>query len=515
MGGVFGKSEADTLAEVIEKGDIEKVREFLAKLEAVRSSSETDRSTTRALQDFDLNSQVYRGHTALQLAAKAHRPEIVRLLLSVPGRDTAQPDKGDVNIDHANGQMWTALHFAAWRSHPPNCAQCVADLLYRKADPFIAGKDGLTALDVARQARCPNCVRTIEDNVKLWQGWVDQYEGGLLKIPSWKPKWLVVLRDRRPNTGATPSPFQVTCSSCNAIQQAPVLVPQFRCQSCGSELLVCPSLQLAVYEPGAAATSTVMVLPDTAVPAICQVLPQLPAQIEAKSSVDSGLLSATGSLFRGSWKRALQSTLGSKREYGFTLKIFGHKQLLTEYCFRVATNKDREDLLNILKNPIQAVYEASMQSAAWAQRQTSPAIEPQGTDSVSSGAAAAAAAEALPSKTGHYGLQTSVQPSPAIGGTDAASASSSSAAAPASAAATPPAPQAGPNAVERETAEEEGDDEAGQCVVCMERPADSAVVPCGHMCGCETCLKAIQASAMPQCPMCRGPFTSTIRIYRS
>lgn len=54
----------------------------------------------------------------------------------------------------------------------------------------------------------------------------------------------------------------------------------------------------------------------------------------------------------------------------------------------------------------------------------------------------------------------------------------------------------------------------GACVVCLEVPADSAVVPCGHMCACHTCLVRIQACSA-RCPVCRGPVTSTIKIYRA
>merc|ERR1712113_109740 len=65
-----------------------------------------------------------------------------------------------------------------------------------------------------------------------------------------------------------------------------------------------------------------------------------------------------------------------------------------------------------------------------------------------------------------------------------------------------------------EEGKQQQEDDSGMCVVCLERRADTAVVPCGHMCGCETCLKGLQASKHAECPMCRGPVTSTIRIYR-
>lgn len=56
--------------------------------------------------------------------------------------------------------------------------------------------------------------------------------------------------------------------------------------------------------------------------------------------------------------------------------------------------------------------------------------------------------------------------------------------------------------------------ESNQCTVCMDNPSDSAVVPCGHMCGCYGCLEKIRTSPLPHCPLCRGPVTSVVRIYR-
>jgi len=59
------------------------------------------------------------------------------------------------------------------------------------------------------------------------------------------------------------------------------------------------------------------------------------------------------------------------------------------------------------------------------------------------------------------------------------------------------------------------EDENGVCAVCLEQPADAAVVPCGHMCGCYACLEMLQTSSSSLCPICRGPVDSVIRIYRS
>merc|ERR1711879_148432 len=58
------------------------------------------------------------------------------------------------------------------------------------------------------------------------------------------------------------------------------------------------------------------------------------------------------------------------------------------------------------------------------------------------------------------------------------------------------------------------EDEGGACAVCLEQPANAAVVPCGHMCACYACLEMLQISSS-LCPICRGPVDSVIRIYRS
>ncbi len=47
-----------------------------------------------------------------------------------------------------------------------------------------------------------------------------------------------------------------------------------------------------------------------------------------------------------------------------------------------------------------------------------------------------------------------------------------------------------------------------QCVVCMASPADHLVVPCGHQCGCEACLKPLRA-----CPICRGAVQSVVKVF--
>ena len=52
------------------------------------------------------------------------------------------------------------------------------------------------------------------------------------------------------------------------------------------------------------------------------------------------------------------------------------------------------------------------------------------------------------------------------------------------------------------------------CVVCMSKPADHLVLPCGHQCGCESCLNEILKRS-GGCPICRKPIEGVIRVFRS
>mmetsp|Transcript_7829 Transcript_7829/g.10957 ORF Transcript_7829/g.10957 Transcript_7829/m.10957 type:complete len:429 (+) Transcript_7829:76-1362(+) len=47
-----------------------------------------------------------------------------------------------------------------------------------------------------------------------------------------------------------------------------------------------------------------------------------------------------------------------------------------------------------------------------------------------------------------------------------------------------------------------------ECVVCQDTAAVRAVVPCGHLCLCDTC-----ANSVVTCPLCRGQRQSTLKIF--
>lgn len=57
--------------------------------------------------------------------------------------------------------------------------------------------------------------------------------------------------------------------------------------------------------------------------------------------------------------------------------------------------------------------------------------------------------------------------------------------------------------------------EKPQCVICQVEAPVRAVVPCGHVCLCDNCAVSIseRESNDRLCPLCRGPVSSTLRIY--
>ncbi|CAI0457916.1 unnamed protein product [Linum tenue] len=50
------------------------------------------------------------------------------------------------------------------------------------------------------------------------------------------------------------------------------------------------------------------------------------------------------------------------------------------------------------------------------------------------------------------------------------------------------------------------------CVICLDAPVEGACVPCGHMAGCMSCLKEIQAKKWG-CPVCRTKIDQVVRLY--
>src|SRR3972149_7808690 len=50
------------------------------------------------------------------------------------------------------------------------------------------------------------------------------------------------------------------------------------------------------------------------------------------------------------------------------------------------------------------------------------------------------------------------------------------------------------------------EDENTDCVVCLDKPHDVVIVPCGHYCLCSICASTLHRTS-GKCPLCRGKIT--------
>ena len=57
--------------------------------------------------------------------------------------------------------------------------------------------------------------------------------------------------------------------------------------------------------------------------------------------------------------------------------------------------------------------------------------------------------------------------------------------------------------------------ESNECNVCYERPVNSVLYTCGHMCMCFECAQAVRKEKTALCPICRQEIKDVIKIYRS
>ena len=60
-----------------------------------------------------------------------------------------------------------------------------------------------------------------------------------------------------------------------------------------------------------------------------------------------------------------------------------------------------------------------------------------------------------------------------------------------------------------EAAEDGEDDDGGACVICLDAPAEMALVPCGHQCVCRE-----DAQKVATCPVCRTPVREMLRVFQ-
>ncbi|XP_026501508.1 probable E3 ubiquitin-protein ligase MGRN1 [Vanessa tameamea] len=61
------------------------------------------------------------------------------------------------------------------------------------------------------------------------------------------------------------------------------------------------------------------------------------------------------------------------------------------------------------------------------------------------------------------------------------------------------------------TAEEETEDGGSECVICMCDVRDTLILPCRHLCLCNSCADSLRYQAN-NCPICRAPFRALLQI---
>ena len=52
-----------------------------------------------------------------------------------------------------------------------------------------------------------------------------------------------------------------------------------------------------------------------------------------------------------------------------------------------------------------------------------------------------------------------------------------------------------------------------ECCVCLEKTRNTVLVPCHHMCLCESCAEDIMKNLKASCPLCRAEVQKTIKIF--
>ncbi|XP_062139332.1 E3 ubiquitin-protein ligase MGRN1 [Drosophila sulfurigaster albostrigata] len=66
-------------------------------------------------------------------------------------------------------------------------------------------------------------------------------------------------------------------------------------------------------------------------------------------------------------------------------------------------------------------------------------------------------------------------------------------------------------AVNKSPLDEEIDDHGSECVICMSETRDTLILPCRHLCLCNSCADSLRYQAN-NCPICRAPFRALLQI---
>ena len=156
-----GDAGLRALMNAIAGGDADGAARQLAaapSLAAARLQVGATRAAPKANWLAAITHYVYAGDTGLHVAAAAHRPEIVRLLIAA-----------GATVDVRNRRGAEALHYAAdggpgapgW--NPQAQAATIAALIAAGADPNAADMGGVTPLHRAVRNRCAAAVRALLD----------------------------------------------------------------------------------------------------------------------------------------------------------------------------------------------------------------------------------------------------------------------------------------------------------------------------------------------------------------
>lgn len=59
--------------------------------------------------------------------------------------------------------------------------------------------------------------------------------------------------------------------------------------------------------------------------------------------------------------------------------------------------------------------------------------------------------------------------------------------------------------------DDDNEDNGSECVVCMSEVRDTLILPCRHLCLCNSCANTLRYQAN-NCPICRAPFRALLQI---
>lgn len=66
-------------------------------------------------------------------------------------------------------------------------------------------------------------------------------------------------------------------------------------------------------------------------------------------------------------------------------------------------------------------------------------------------------------------------------------------------------------ALNKPALDDETDDNGSECVICMSDIRDTLILPCRHLCLCNSCADSLRYQAN-NCPICRAPFRALLQI---